>query len=120
VLVTGSRTWRDADAIRRQLEVKKAIADSLHKTLVIMHGGCAGADTVADEEARELGIHTLICEPLWEFFKQAAGPIRNSVMVALRPDVALVFHENLARSKGTKDCVERLKDAHIPYMEVSK
>lgn len=107
VVVCGSRFWRDASAIRRELR-------QLPPGSVVLHGGCRGADAIAGQVARELGFEVEVYPAQWRRFGKRAGPIRNAfVLREEKPDLVLAFHEDLARSKGTKDMVERAVRAGI-------
>jgi len=73
-----------------------------------------GADEGAYEAARDLHIPYMICWADWDRWGNKAGPIRNQEMLDRgRPNYALAFHDDLNKSKGTKDMVERLKKAGI-------
>jgi hypothetical protein len=110
VLVCGDRRWDDADAIRRALM-------DLHNPgiALLVHGGCRGADTLADEVAVSLGIPVRVFPAEWGRYGRAAGPIRNRRMLEhTRPDLVLAFHPDLSRSKGTVDMVRRARAAGVP------
>lgn len=47
----------------------------------------------------------------WEKHGKAAGPIRNQVMVDMKPDVCLEF--NLDNSRGTSNCAQLASAAGI-------
>lgn len=49
VIICGSRTWTDVDAIR-------ALLKTLPPDSVIVHGAAPGADTIAGREAHALGL----------------------------------------------------------------
>lgn len=110
VLVTGSRDWTDREAIRKALWWLR----KHHDEVVVVHGGADGADSIADDLAEEFGFLPVEYAADWHQYKLAAGPIRNQAMVDSGPDVVLAFHEDLAKSKGTKDCVKKARSANIP------
>jgi hypothetical protein len=87
--------------------------------MVIVHGGANGADQMADIWARLIGLpkRDIRAFPAqWEKYGRAAGPIRNQQMLDEgKPHAAVAFHEDLSKSKGTKDMVNRLRKAGIPY-----
>jgi len=98
VLVCGSRKWSQLAPIMARLE-------RLPKLSVIIEGGCEGADTLARVAAKVTG-HDVIEYPAnWNGRGRAAGPHRNRLMLDLKPDLVLAFHESFTSSKGTKDCV---------------
>jgi hypothetical protein len=79
----------------------------------VVHGVSWGADEIADEVARALGLETDPFPADWLTYKRAAGPIRNSAMVASGADVCLAFsHE--PDMGGTGDCTKKARRAGIP------
>jgi hypothetical protein len=72
---------------------------------VIVHGAARGADTIAGETARILGMPVEAYPADWNKHGRSAGPIRNRKMLDTKPDLVIAFHEDIESSKGTKDCV---------------
>jgi hypothetical protein len=119
VLVTGSRTWTNRAAIRRELE-------KLPPGTIVVHGGARrGADQIADEIARILGFEVRVypvSSQDWSEMGLAAGPIRNSKMLTKEHpdsegkiiDCGLAFTLDLSKSKGTRDMVRKARAAFIP------
>jgi hypothetical protein len=123
VLVCGGRDFDDRAAL-------DAALDRLHAqqrfTLVIA-GGAPGADTMAEEWARDRGIRTRIFRARWSIYGRAAGPIRNARMLRKgRPDLVVAFPGGkgtagmvaLAREAGVEVVVplrNELSEAGIPY-----
>lgn len=101
VVICGSRSWNDEAAIRAAVEelVRQ------EPFLLVVTGGAAGADTIADEVARELGVHTAVIRALWGKGR-GAGPVRNQVMADLFPNMVLAFRRQ-GPSPGTDDMVHR-------------
>jgi hypothetical protein len=92
ILITGSRAWADAEAIRFEL----AGLALLHRgSVVVVHGACkSGADQIADTEARGLGLRAEPHPAIWRpggKFDVAAGFKRNAEMVSLGADLCLAF-----------------------------
>jgi hypothetical protein len=108
ILVTGSRTWTDADAIHQALRSQV----SPDEKAVVVHGGAAGADVMAGSSARFLGWRREVHCADWEKHGKAAGFIRNQHMVDLGADVCLAFIKN--NSPGATDCAHRAEKAGIP------
>jgi hypothetical protein len=106
ILVTGSRNWTDSAKIREKLDF--ATQEMTEQDILLVQGGCRGADTLAKNIALEKGwkVHT---EPaLWSVHKRAAGPIRNQKMIQdFQPHYAFAFV--MPGSKGTLGCIELLK-----------
>uniref|UniRef100_A0A6M3LQJ5 YspA cpYpsA-related SLOG domain-containing protein n=1 Tax=viral metagenome TaxID=1070528 RepID=A0A6M3LQJ5_9ZZZZ len=76
----------------------------------IRHGNASGADTYADEWARNLGIPREPCPAHWVRYGKAAGPIRNGDMLSMG-DVDLVVA--FPGGRGTADMVEQAKAAGV-------
>jgi hypothetical protein len=83
-LFCGSRDWSDRESIRAEV---KALAPGS----IVIEGGAPGADRIAREEARSLGIHVATVAALWGSFGRSAGPRRNEAMLRLRPDIVHAY-----------------------------
>lgn len=84
---------------------------------VIIHGGCKGADMMADYIAKKLGFEVERFDAKWEEYGKAAGPIRNKQMLEEgKPDLVLAFHEAIHTSKGTHDMIRQAVKAGLPVM----
>lgn len=117
VLVTGSRLWDDKATILMALGAQLGLTRG---TLTVVHGGAAGADTIADRwavQARRAGKPVIVeTHPAdWNFYGRAAGLIRNQEMVDLGADVCLAFP--LGASRGTRHCMKAAADARIPVIK---
>jgi hypothetical protein len=112
VLVTGDREWSSPDTIYDVLVRLKAIAGDL----VVIHGGCRGADTIAGMAAVAIGCAVEVYPADWDRYHRRAGPIRNQQMIDEgRPEFAVAFHPDLKKSKGTADMVRRLRQSNVAY-----
>jgi hypothetical protein len=109
VICSGDRHWRDKNYI--ELELAKLPSGS---TIIV--GDCRGADALVAECAVELGHECWIYEAEWNTYGRGAGPIRNQAMIDENPDADLfiAFHDNVKKSKGTRDAATRAKKAGIP------
>jgi hypothetical protein len=76
VIVCGSRTWADRDAILEQLRL-------LPPDTVVIHGDQRGADRLGGSAAEELGLRVMPVPADWEGYGPAAGPIRNGQMLKM-------------------------------------
>lgn len=117
VLVTGSRDWPSQYLVVSVLnEIRTSTTPE--EPLVIVHGACpTGADHFASAwvEAIHHWDRNLTEEPHpadWGRYGNAAGPIRNSEMVALGADQCLAFIKN--ESRGATDCANKAEAAGIP------
>jgi hypothetical protein len=115
VLVCGDRNWTDHESVLRELRALQA--EGYTK---VIEGGAKGADTISNRVARFLGMETLTVEANWMMFGKAAGPIRNSEMLKMKPDFVLAFHPDLTKSKGTIDTVTKARAKKIPVKVVSE
>jgi hypothetical protein len=106
VLACGSRTWTDADVIRRRIGQLRGD----HHDIVIT-GGAPGADTIAGSVAYRLGIHVATMPALWHVHGKAAGPLRNAAMLRLRPDLVIAFTRG---TRGAQDTIDRARAAGVP------
>lgn len=84
------------------------------KAFTIVHGDAPGVDTAFRTACRRLGCTHEPHPAAWETYGNAAGPIRNTEMIASGVDYAIAVHRNLSRSRGTRDCVRQCLDAEVP------
>lgn len=99
VLVCGDRNWTDREVIKRQL-------GKLPPHTVIIEGEARGADLLARSVAEEIDFFIEPYPARWDVYGKAAGPIRNKQMLDEgKPDMVLAFHDNIQKSRGTKDMV---------------
>lgn len=108
--ISGDRDWSDRETI------KEVLSKYLSSVELLILGDARGTDQIAAEVAEELGFpkkNIVIEKAEWNKYHLAAGPIRNQKMIDHNPDILLAFHNNLMKSKGTKDCVNRAKDVGI-------
>lgn len=108
VLVCGSRSWNDYAAIDDRIEALPAGA-------VLVHGGALGADTVADNHARRLGIPVEVFPVTssdWDRFGRRAGVLRNLTMLDSGPDLVIAFWDG--KSRGTEHTITEARKRGIP------
>lgn len=112
LLVCGSRDWTDRKRIRDEI-----VAIGVENIDVLIEGEAPGADVISKEVILDLGFpaNRILKFPAnWTKFHKAAGPIRNQQMlIEGRPTLVLAFHDDLEKSKGTKDMHDRAKKAGI-------
>ncbi len=87
VLLCGSRRWTDVERIR-------AVLGNLPKDAVIVHGGAAGAEAIADREARALGLQVEVFSPDTERFGRRAAMLRDREMLAGGVERVIAFRMN--------------------------
>ena len=77
LIVAGSRNITDYEYIRNVL---KGVKDSTSKSLVVVHGGARGVDSLAGRACAELGIPVKVFPADWDRFGKSAGYRRNEQM----------------------------------------
>jgi hypothetical protein len=110
VLITGSRHWSDKEAIERA--IARANPD------IIIEGGAPGADAIAKEYAQKKSIKVIEVKAEWDRYGKRAGPIRNSVMIAMKPDLVLAFSKGLNKDKGTADTIKKALAENIKVYRI--
>ena len=102
IVVTGDRFW-----ICHVLAatILKRLIDRYGPELTIVHGDATGVDDSFGTAAKGLGLTVEAHPAAWDEHGDAAGPIRNSVMVRAGADLCIALHRFTANSRGTKDCV---------------
>lgn len=139
VLVTGSRSWKDTEAIHTALDaLARSAAQSGYGGLTVVHGGAKGADTTAAlwvAERRRQGWREIAAEahPVsgaeWREQGNAAGLRRNARMVDLGADCCLAFINPCEKEKcrrprphgthGTEQCVELAEAEGIRVVRIT-
>ena len=104
VLVCGSRTWRDGGLIRARLT-------ELPRGTTVMHGGARGADRLAGQVARTLGLTEVEIKADWKRGPQA-GLERNLRMLDEQPDLVIAFWDGV--SSGTAHTLANARQRSIP------
>lgn len=120
ILITGSRTWTDQQAIW------EALAEAVHgipvdQETVLVSGACPrGADAICEDWARKYGI-TIERHPAnWRpagAFDRAAGFRRNKQMVDLGADVCVAFIRD--GSRGASHTAGLAEAAGIPVRRIT-
>jgi hypothetical protein len=111
VLVCGSRSVH-----RGHLHLVYNELVLMPKNTVIIHGACRGADLVADEVARELGLTIEAYPAEWDRLGRAAGPLRNTKMLESGVGLVLSFWDGV--SGGTADTMKKARKMGIPVRVV--
>lgn len=130
IVVTGSRRWRYPSLLR--LAIRGAWIDAGKPAAALIHGAASGADRMAGDYARSLGMTVEACPADWAGpcvagcptghrrsnrrgeYCPHAGHRRNQHMVDLRPDVVLAFWRD--HSTGTADCIRRAEKAGLTVL----
>lgn len=113
VVMTGSRVWDDAAAIRSVIE--RLYGE--HEDLVVHVGDARGADAIVRNVCGELGITVVVHVADWKKRGRAAGPVRNRKMLdAAKPELVVAFP--IGASVGTRDCMEAAAARGITVFDV--
>lgn len=121
ILITGSRTWSDRavihDALHKAADTAETSGrlDPSFDRIVVVHGGAAGADSIAGDIARQWGLPVEVHRADWKTYGAAAGPRRNKIMVGLGADICLAFP--VGDSRGTRHCMAAAARAGIPVID---
>ena len=95
--VVGSRTFNDYQLLKSTLDPLKDVI------CLIVSGGAKGADSLAEQWAKENGVPTTIFVPDWDLYGKSAGYRRN-VQIVEEADHILAFWDK--KSKGTKHSID--------------
>jgi len=115
VIVAGAVAWSDAAAIERELV-------RLPPGSTVIHGDCPGADALAGEIAGRLG-HTVVAMAKnaedRRRFRKLAWKGLNERMLARGAVRVLVFHPDIAASRGSKHMAELARAAGVEVLVFS-
>ena len=112
VLVCGGRDYTDAETVSRTLaELRKTRGIAL-----VIAGGARGADTLAADWAKAVGIPCEVYMADWEGLGRKAGPIRNQRMLDEgKPDLVVAF----PGGRGTAGMVRIARAAGVEVIEIT-
>jgi len=98
VVVCGSRSWSDREAVKKILEV-------LPDDTMLIHGRCPkGADRIAHEYGTFRGWKIRPYPADWNTLGKKAGFVRNEQMLNVGPDLVIAFWDG--ESRGTKHMID--------------
>lgn len=103
LLVCGGRKFNDKEKFHNAI-IK------LPQYNLIVHGDCEGADTIGKLWAIKHGVHYAAIPALWDYYNNSAGPIRNKIMLLVKPDYCLA----MPGDNGTQDMVSKCIKQSIP------
>ena len=109
VLFFGGRDFRDAGSIALALEALPGVLGT--REFCVIHGDARGADRLAGMAAAARGLPVVIVPANWDFYKLAAGPVRNTWMLDFcLPTYAVGF----PGGAGTANMTAQLKARGVP------
>lgn len=106
VIIAGSRQFNDPALI------DQAVAASGLKITEVIHGAAEGIDTLAAAWAQRHQIPVRAFPANWAKHGRAAGPLRNTIMLAAGAGALLAVWDGVSR--GTKDIIRKAHTAGLP------
>ena len=104
IVVAGSRKYKDYDEAKKYID--ECISELAPDEVVVISGGCSGADMLGERYAEECGLKVKRIKAEWSKYGKAAGPIRNKIM-AKESDTVICFWDGV--STGTRSMIEEAK-----------
>jgi predicted Rossmann-fold nucleotide-binding protein len=112
VLVCGGRDYADRDRLNTELD---RLRQERGFCLVIA-GGARGADTLAEEWAKNRGVPCDVYRADWEGLGRKAGPIRNERMLREgQPELVIAF----PGGRGTAHMTRIAREAGVEVIGIS-
>lgn len=108
--IVGSRDWSKPGNV-------VCFVALLPSTVEVVSGGSGVVDETAVAAAELCGLPTLVFRARWRAEGKAAGPKRNSKMVAY-VDELVAFWDG--KSKGTRDAISKAKKAGKPVRVIGE
>jgi hypothetical protein len=117
VLVCGSTSWRWGGVVRDRIGALADEARGRGDALVVMTSGAGGADRLAEEAARDLGLDRAVYRSGWD--DAGRNPRHDHVprMIADAPDLVIAFRDT-GESPGTDRILEEARGHGIAVEEV--
>ena len=107
IAIVGSREFKNYSLMKEKyLEITKDM-----KVDAIVSGGARGADTLAEQLAKELEITLIVYVAEWKKFGKGAGMMRNTTIVE-DSDIIIAFP--IGSSVGTWDTIRKAKKVNKP------
>lgn len=118
VIVCGSRDWNDYSMILEKLWGLRQTCFQQRDAVTVIEGAARGADRLAGQAARALGM-TIEEHPAdWAGRGRSAGFERNKLMLSLGADLVWAFKDGFDHTLqrgGTEHMVKLAKDAGVPW-----
>lgn len=101
IAVVGSRSFNDYELLRKEL-IGIIVKLPIDEEICIISGGARGADSLAEQFAKDQGYKTRIFYPEWDKYGRSAGIIRNRYIVEAC-DLLVAFWNG--KSRGTNHSI---------------
>lgn len=101
--IVGSRSFQDYELLKKHVDPTNIVA--------IVSGGARGADTLAEQFAREHNLQMIVFKPDYATHGRAAPFIRNSAIIEAS-DAVIAFWDG--SSAGTLDSIKKAKKMGKP------
>jgi hypothetical protein len=112
IAIVGSRDFADYEFLKSKVNSFLDEYESQENdSIIIVSGGAKGADSLAEQYAKEYGYETLILKPDWKQYGRSAGILRNTDIVE-NADILIAFPTK--SSIGTWDSIRKAKAKKIP------
>jgi hypothetical protein len=117
VLVCGSTSWRWPEEVRSHLVRLADQAAAAGGRLEVVTAGAGGADRLAEQVARDLGLDRVVFRSGWDESGTTSRHDHVPGMVDERPDLVLAFRD-AGKSPGTDRIARLARERGIPVTEV--
>ena len=106
VIIAGTRFFNDYSLLKETAD--RLLADNITAGygIVIVSGGCAGADVLGERYAKENGYSIDRYPAEWQKYGRKAGIMRNAVM-ADNADALIAYWDGISR--GTKNMIDEAR-----------
>lgn len=101
VVIAGCRYYQNYEQAKQYIERCLCRLKREH-TIIILSGGCTGADKLGERYATEMGLAVERYTANWEKYGKSAGPRRNEEM-ARQCDYVICFWDG--KSRGTRSMI---------------
>ncbi len=110
VVIAGCRTYTDYEEAK--VFIDNCISNiRKENTIIIVSGGCSGADKIGERYAEENTFPIERFLPEWDKYGRRAGPRRNKSM-AEASDFVICFWDG--KSRGTKSMIDYANEYNRP------
>ena len=110
VVIAGSRNYFDYTGAERYINLCLSNLSRKYE-IIIVSGGCSGADMLGEKYAKENGLKIERYEARWDLYGKSAGPRRNNLMAEIS-DFIICFWDG--KSRGTKSMIDIAKKLNKP------